>query len=215
MAAASGTRVLVTGASGFIATHVVQQLQRQGYKVRGTVRSKTNEKKVKPLLSLCPNAEHELELVEADLMKPDGWNEAVADCSYIMHIASPFPNAEPRDENELIKPAVEGTLQVLRACREAKCVKRVVLTSSVVSISGGFEESDKAFTEADWTDVKTCKMGLCQKQNSCWKSCLGFHQRVAGRRKVWTHYYQSFIRDGTCPLRSIHHQHGSCPEVCT
>ena len=71
------SRVLVTGASGYIATHVVQQLLQQGYMVRGTVRSKSNEKKVKPLMNLYPEAKHPLELVEADLMKADGWAEAV------------------------------------------------------------------------------------------------------------------------------------------
>ena len=168
------SRVLVTGASGYIATHVVQQLLQQGYMVRGTVRSKSNEKKVKPLMNLYPEAKHPLELVEADLMKADGWAEAVADCKYVLHIASPFPNAEPRDENEVIKPAVDGTLQVLKAVKEAGCVKRVVLTSSVAAVSGGFQGGENVFTEEDWTDEKTVKEAYVKSKTLAEKAAWDF-----------------------------------------
>lgn len=131
---ASNTKVLVTGASGYIGTHIVQQLQQQGYQVRGTVRSTSNEKKVEPLFKLCPDARFPLELVEASLSSADGWLEAVQGCKYVMHVASPLPASAPKDEDEVIKPAVDGTLHVLQACKEAKCVKRVVLTSSVSAI---------------------------------------------------------------------------------
>ncbi|KAI0228540.1 putative anthocyanidin reductase, partial [Lamellibrachia satsuma] len=146
--------VLVTGASGFIATHIVRQLLQAGYRVRGTVRSLSNESKVVPLQKLYPQAKHPLELVQADLLDPACWSPAVDGCTYVLHTASPFPASNPSDENELIKPAVDGTLNVLNACNAANCVKRVVLTSSVAAIFGGFEaESDNAFTEADWPDV--------------------------------------------------------------
>ena len=147
--------MLVTGASGYIATHIVQQLQKAGYKVRGTVRSLKNEEKLKPLQELCPDAKYPLELVEADLTKSEGWVEAVTGCKYVMHVASPFPAENPANEDEIIKPAVDGTLYVMKACQEAKCVKRVVLTSSVVAVSNGFEVGgEKEYTEADWTDLK-------------------------------------------------------------
>ena len=141
--------VLVTGASGFIATHIVQQLLVKGkVKVRGTVRSLKNEEKVKPLQEMVPDATYPLELVEADLMNEESWKEAVGGCSYVYHVASPFPPQIPRDENDIIIPAVEGTVNVLKACAELGTVKRVVLTSSVAAISG--DQTDHEYTEADW-----------------------------------------------------------------
>ncbi|XP_072017994.1 uncharacterized protein [Amphiura filiformis] len=147
------TRVLVTGASGFIATHTVQQLLQAGYKVRGTVRSLNNANKVKHLKDLCPNAAHELELVEADLLNEQCWASAVQGCSHVLHIASPFPIESPADENELIKPAVQGTTSVLQACADAGTVKRVVLTSSVVAIMDFASPKTRAHNEADWPNV--------------------------------------------------------------
>ncbi|XP_070545376.1 uncharacterized protein [Ptychodera flava] len=145
--------VLVTGASGFIAAHVTQQLLRAGYRVRGTVRSLQNEAKVEPLRKLCPDAKHELELVEADLLKPDSWKSAVEGCSHVIHVASPFPNAPPKDENSVCKPAVEGTTSVFKACEQAGTVKRVVLTSSFATVSGGLGTTPNYhYTENDWPD---------------------------------------------------------------
>jgi len=147
--------VLVTGASGYVATHVIQQLQEKGYKVRGTVRSLKREDKVKPLYDLCPDASHPLELVEAELLKEEGWAAAVQGCTYVMHVASPFPNEAPSNEDEVIKPAVDGTLSVLKACSEAGTVRRVVLTSSTVSIiSGHSHGNDYVYTEKDWSNLK-------------------------------------------------------------
>ena len=101
-------RVLVTGASGYLASHIVKQLLEQGYKVRGTVRSLKDEKKVAPLRKLVENPKYPLELCEADLLNENSWIEAVKDCTYVIHTASPFPNAVPRDEKDLILPAVNG-----------------------------------------------------------------------------------------------------------
>lgn len=147
------TRVLVTGASGYLAMHVVKQLLDSGeYVVRGTVRSLANEKKVQPLKSLCPeNAKYELELAEADLMKKESWIDAVKDCTYVIHVASPFPAENPRDEMEVIGPAVEGTKNVLEACAKTKGgVKRVVLTSSCAAIYSGRVGEDIVFNEEEW-----------------------------------------------------------------
>lgn len=131
--------ILVTGASGYIATHIVKQLLDSGYRVRGTVRSLQNEKKVAPLRKLgdASKVRFEIELVEADLLDEASWPRAVAGCTYVIHTASPFPVEVPRNESELIKPAVDGTLNVFRACvQEGSTVKRVVLTSSVAAIHG-------------------------------------------------------------------------------
>ncbi|XP_078380812.1 uncharacterized protein LOC144663671 isoform X2 [Oculina patagonica] len=153
------TRVLVTGASGFLAMHVVKQLLDSGeYIVRGTVRSLANEQKVKPLKMLSPeNAKYPLELAEADLTKKESWVDAVKDCTYVIHVASPFPATNPRDEMEVIGPAVEGTKNVLEACAKTKGgVKRVVLTSSCASIYSGRLAEEKVFTEEDWSNLDKC-----------------------------------------------------------
>ena len=144
--------ILVTGASGYIACHIVKKLMEKGYRVRGTVRSLKDEKKVAPLRKLVPNPKHELELVEADLLKEETWPDAVKGCTFVIHTASPFPNTNPRDENEIIKPAVNGTLFVFRACAQEEKVKRVVLTSSVAAIAGDNFEHNKHYTEKDWAD---------------------------------------------------------------
>ena len=116
--------VLVTGASGFLATHIVQQLLVKGQvRVHGTVRSLKNEEKVKPLQEMVPDATYPLELVEADLMNEESWKEAVRGCLYVYHVASPVPSQVPRNETDIIVPAVEGTLNVLKACGELGTIK--------------------------------------------------------------------------------------------
>ncbi|XP_022337706.2 uncharacterized protein LOC111133530 [Crassostrea virginica] len=151
--ATDSTLVLVTGAGGFIATHIVKQLQEEGYRVRGTVRSLEDEERVKKLKELCPDAKHELELVEADLTKPESWEPAVKDVKYVIHVASPFPSQTPKEESELIQPAVEGTQAVLKACVAAKSVKRVVLTSSCAAVGWGpGADTAKTYTEEDWME---------------------------------------------------------------
>jgi nucleoside-diphosphate-sugar epimerase len=128
-------RVLVTGASGFIARQVVADLQAHGYEVRGTAR--------RPVEGLA-------DVVRADLAADEGWAEAVAGCDYVQHVASPFPVGVPKSDDELVRPAVDGTLRVLRAAADAG-VKRVVLTSSMAAIVSG--RDGRMRTEADWSDV--------------------------------------------------------------
>ncbi|XP_046853004.1 phenylacetaldehyde reductase-like [Xenia sp. Carnegie-2017] len=150
--------VLVSGASGFVASHIIYQLlQSNEYRVRGTVRDVNNEEKTKPLKTLCPETKYPLELVQADLLNADSWLSAVKDCDYVIHVASPFPNATPKTEDEIIKPAVEGTTNVLEACVKSSTVKRVVLTSSCVAIYPGHKDSDdRILTEEDWAIVDEC-----------------------------------------------------------
>ncbi|XP_076311295.1 uncharacterized protein LOC143225542 isoform X2 [Tachypleus tridentatus] len=159
--------VLVTGATGFISSHVIKLLQEDGYKVRGTVRSLQNEEQLKPIKELCPDAPQKIELVEADLTKDEGWNEAVKDCSYVIHVASPFPNIPPASEDEVVKPAVEGTKRILQACADAGTVKRVVLTSSIAAIHGETTlEEGKVYTEDDWTNTESTTLDLYSKSKT-------------------------------------------------
>ncbi len=122
--------------------------------MRGTVRSLKVARKVGHLADLCPGSRHKLELVEADLLQPGTWDGAVAGADFVLHVASPFPIEDPKDlENDLFRPAVEGTLNVLRACAAASPPpRRVVVTSSVSAVAyGRAPEAGRAFTEADWT----------------------------------------------------------------
>ena len=146
-------QVLVTGGSGFIAAHCILQLLDRGYRVRTTVRSMDRESSVRAMLkSAASDPAERLTFTAADLLSDQGWPEAAAGCDYVLHVASPFPLKVPKDENELIVPAREGALRLLRAARDAK-VKRVVLTSSFAAIGYGHPPAEKPFTEKDWTDL--------------------------------------------------------------
>lgn len=151
--AANDSLVLVTGASGFIAGHCVRELLEHGYRVRGTVRNLNAPEKTAHLRTLAERTGGSLDLVEADLGSDAGWKDAVAGCTYVQHVASPFPPAAPRDEMDLIRPAVDGTKRVLSACAESGTVKRVVLTSSVAAVASGHDPGErKVRTEADWSN---------------------------------------------------------------
>ena len=151
----SGELVLVTGGSGFIAMHCTLKLLAAGYRVRNTVRSLTREAEVRATLKAA-GAEagvDRLAFAAADLTADAGWTEAAAGCDYVLHVASPFPVNVPRHEDELIVPAREGALRLLRAARGAG-VKRVVLTSSFAAIGYGQPQVDRPFTEHDWTKAE-------------------------------------------------------------
>ncbi len=144
--------ILVTGGSGFIGSHSILQLLAAGHRVQTTVRSLKREGEVLAMLKEG-GAEpgDRLSLIAADLENDAGWSEAVAGCDYVLHVASPFPPKIPRHEDELIVPAREGTLRVLRAARDAG-VKRVVLTSSFAAIGYGHSSRQTPFDETSWTD---------------------------------------------------------------
>jgi len=148
----SNELVLVTGGSGFIGVHCIFQLLDAGYLVRTTVRSLNRESDVRAMLKVG-GAEpgDRLSFIAADLTSDAGWPEAVAGCNFVLHVASPLPRGLPKDENEIIVPAREGTLRVLRAASDAR-VKRVVLTSSFAAIGYGHKPQNAPFNETDWTD---------------------------------------------------------------
>jgi nucleoside-diphosphate-sugar epimerase len=146
--------VLVTGGSGFIGSHCILQSLQAGHTVRTTVRSLAREPEVRSMLKAGgEEPDGRLSFFAADLMSDTGWKEAVTGCEYVLHVASPFPMSVPKDENEIIGPAVKGTVRVLRAARDAG-VKRVVLTSSFAAIGYGHRQQSAPFTETSWTNLK-------------------------------------------------------------
>src|ERR1700749_261567 len=145
--------VLVTGGSGFVGSHVILKLLQDGHAARTTIRDSSREPLVRAMLRTGgQEVGDRLQVSVADLMDDRGWADAVTGCDYVLHVASPFPQGAPTDENGLIGPAREGTLRVLRAARDAK-VKRVVITSSFPAIGYGHASNDGIFDEQDWTDL--------------------------------------------------------------
>jgi len=142
-------RVLVTGISGYIGQHCAAELLRQGFEVVGTIRSRSKADATKSAIASVVTVQH-LSFSEADLLSDNGWNEAMKGCSYVIHIASPFLLEEPKFEDELIGPAVEGTKRVVAAAQRAG-VKRLVLTSSTFAIIAGKETG--RYGPDDWSDT--------------------------------------------------------------
>jgi len=144
--------LLVTGGTGFIACHTILQALGENHRVRTTIRSLKREADVCAMLKQGGSEPGDrLSFFAADLENDAGWAEAVAGCDYVLHVASPFPANVPKHDDELIIPAREGALRVLRAARDAG-VKRVVLTSSFAAIGYGHAPQQAPFNETDWTD---------------------------------------------------------------
>ena len=142
-------KVLVTGASGYIALHCILELLNNGYKVKGSLRDLNREDEIRKSLGTEFN-NNLLEFCKLNLLDDEGWNDAVSDCDYLFHIASPCSVEEPKNEKDLITPALEGTLRALKAAHKSK-IKKVVLTSSIGAIAYGHK---KSFIDPnDWTDI--------------------------------------------------------------
>ena len=144
--------VLVTGGTGFVGIHTILQLLQKGYKVKTTLRNLNRQNEVLEILKNEGISQFEnLEFVEADLTRNDNWEEATKGCTYVLHVASPFPSTEPKNPDDVIIPAKQGTLRVLKAAKNAG-VKRVVMTSSFGAIGYSIDPKNHIFTEEDWTD---------------------------------------------------------------
>lgn len=165
---------LVTGGSGYIAIHVINQLVRKGYKVRTTVRNLKNNEKCEPIKKLNKFAKFPIEIVQADLLDARSWNNALKDITHVMHVASPLLLNEPKNEDlEYIQPAVQGTLNILQACSlPNSTIERVVITSSGLCIFGS-EYENKTYSEADWADFDKLKTGYIRSkllaEEAAWK----------------------------------------------
>jgi nucleoside-diphosphate-sugar epimerase len=150
--------VLVTGGSGFLGGWCVVELLRRGYRVRTTVRDLAREGEVRAAVGSQLDAGDRLTVLAADLLSDEGWQGAVAGCDYVLHVASPFPPVQPKDPDELIVPAREGTLRVLKAALDAG-VDRIVVTSSVAAVTGsGVAVHGRPLAEDDWSDPDNLKM---------------------------------------------------------
>jgi dihydroflavonol-4-reductase len=149
--------VLVTGGSGYLGGWCLVELLRRGYRVRTTVRDISREAEVRARLEPEVDAGDNLSVLSADLRSDEGWGEAVQGCDYVLHVASPFPPQQPKDPDELIVPAREGTLRVLKAALDAG-VNRIVITSSIAAVGGSTNHASAPLTEADWTDADNPKL---------------------------------------------------------
>ena len=149
--------VLVSGGSGFLGGWCLAELLRRGYRVRTTVRDIAREAEVRARLESEVEVGDRLSVHAADLLDDAGWEQAARGCDYVLHVASPFPPVQPKDPDELIVPAREGTLRVLKAGFDAGA-RRVVVTSSVAAVRGGVESAPAPLTEADWTDPDNLRL---------------------------------------------------------
>jgi|TARA_B110000881_G_C18513911_1_gene483797 dihydroflavonol-4-reductase len=157
-------KVLLTGISGYIGNHCAVELLKNGYSVRGSVRSLSKKEKVIEAITKEIDPNDNLEFCELDLLEDKGWDKAMEGCEFVLHVASPFINIEPKDENEYIRPAVDGTMRALKAAKKAG-VKRVVLTSSMVSM---LEDADKSINidYNSWTNVKAKNVSAYAKSKT-------------------------------------------------
>ena len=189
----SDQTILVTGASGFLASHILIQLLEQGYFVRGSVRNAAKGEHIRKVLETRGANTKRLSFVELDLMRDEGWDAAMERVDYLLHTASPFVTTSPKDPDEIIKPALDGTRRALNAALRAN-VKRIVLTSSMVAACHGHEKSRTAlYTEADWTnpsgkDVTPYILSKTLAEQEAWKI-----MEAAGRRDDLTVINPGFI----------------------
>ena len=165
-------KVLVTGISGFVGHHCAAELLKKGYAVRGSVRSLSNTDEVLNGIKKVVDPNGNLEFCELDLMSDSGWDRAMEGCDFVLHVASPFVVKEPKNESELIKPAVDGTLRALKAAKKAG-VKKLVLTSSTAAMQGGktglIKIDPKSWTNVDAKNVTAYFKSKTLAEKSAWE----------------------------------------------
>lgn len=155
MPAPSDIRVCVTGAAGFIGTHIVHLLLQRGYRVRGTVRDANNPQKIQHLRKIAQETQGDLELVSADIQNADSLLQAVRGCTWVCHVASAVQLQAKDPQKQIVDVAVQGTQNILHAVAQAKEVKRLIITSSVAAIYSDLPKPQHRYTEADWNETAT------------------------------------------------------------
>lgn len=150
--------VLVTGVSGFIGGHTAAELLRRGYAVRGSVRSPARAAEVRAAMAEAGADDTLLEILQLDLLSDEGWAAATAGCRFVLHVASPFVTTKPKDPNDVIRPAVQGTTRAIDAALDAG-VERVVVTSSLAAVQYAPAHRDHVFTASDWTPLERRDLG--------------------------------------------------------
>ena len=156
-------KVLLTGISGYIAMHCAKELLKRDYHINATVRNLDKVEDIKNALSALSLDVDKIQFFQADLLSDDNWEDAMAGCEYVMHVASPYPLNQPKDENVLIKPAVEGTERVVSLSIKNN-VKKIVLTSSVVAVSVG--HTKKEYSEDNQRQINRALTAIIEQLNS-------------------------------------------------
>ncbi|GLU52750.1 SDR family oxidoreductase [Dyadobacter frigoris] len=179
------TKVLVTGGTGFVGVHCIQQLLQQGYRVHTTIRSMKRSGDVIEMLRNGGISDFgTLKFIEADLTDDTNWDNAVEGCQYVLHVASPIGLTAPKDENEMIKPALEGTLRVLKAARDGG-VKRVVMTSNFGAVGYSHNDTSKVITEESWTNPNEKGLSAYNKSKVlAEKAAWDFMQQQGGNMEL-------------------------------
>lgn len=176
--------ILVTGAAGYVGSHVVNQLLRSGYAVRAAIRSERRAQEVLDTVASQGLDPHDVDFAVADLTADEGWPEAVAGAHYVVHIASPFPTDAPQNDDDIIIPAHQGTLRVLRHARDAGCAK-VVLTSSFAAVGYSPKTSDQ-WSEQDWTDPDDDNTAYIRSKAIAERAAWDFIAREGGGLQLTT-----------------------------
>ena len=179
MAEGDGKTVLVTGGSGYLGGWCVVELIRRGYRVRTTVRNPARERDVHSAVASQVDPGRHLTVHAAELMSDEHWSHLIEGCDYVLHVASPFPSKQPKDPDELIAPAREGTLRVLRTALDAD-VTRVIVTSSIAAVRLAKGADQRTLNEEDWTDPDNTSLTPYVRSKTIAERAAWDHVRAAG-----------------------------------
>jgi len=182
-------KVLVTGASGYIALHCITELLKNGYAVKGSLRSMNRENEVREAVRK-EVSDNNLEICELDLLNDEGWDNAASECEYMLHLASPFIVGEPKSEDELIRPAKEGTMRALKAAKKAG-IKKIVLTSSIVAIAYGHDK--KICSGDDWTNTQEDVGAYTKSKTLAEKDAWNFINADENKELIMTTIHPGFV----------------------
>ena len=174
-------KVLVTGGSGYIGLHCISLLLKEGYAVRTSLRSMKRKKEIQEALSGLIKNNERLEFCELDLMRDDGWDEAVKGCDYVLHVASPVYEKNMQDENSFIQPAKEGLLRALKPAIKYK-IKRFVMTSSIAAITQGHE--DKEIDESFWSVIDENTLPYIKSKTYAEKAMWDYMNQIEKTKKI-------------------------------